>query len=88
MTLRIVYGRHITVLLLLALHWSMKTSTDQEQNGIQWTPWKQLDDLVFSDDLALRWHTVQYKQEKTNMVADSENKLFKIDASNDTPFTD
>jgi len=33
------------VMFLLTMDWVMKTSTAQGQNGIQWTLWKQLDDL-------------------------------------------
>jgi hypothetical protein len=76
----------------------MKTSTDQKRNGIQWTLWKQLDDLDFADDLALLSHTQQQMQEKTNIVADNsarlglninrgKSKVFKTNASNETPIT-
>ena len=49
----------------------MKTSTAQGRNGIQWTPWKQLDDLDYADDLALLSHTRHQMQEKTSTVADA-----------------
>ncbi|KAH3694149.1 hypothetical protein DPMN_081588 [Dreissena polymorpha] len=52
----------------------MKTSTEQQQNGIQWTIWKQLEDFDFADDLALLPHTQQQMQEKTNMVAEKLSK--------------
>ena len=45
------------VVFLLAIEWVLKTSTAQRGNGIQWTPWTQLDDLDIADDLALLSHT-------------------------------
>ena len=85
-------------LFLLAIDWVMKTSTEQKRNGIQWTLWKQLEDLDFADDLALLSHTQQQMQEKTNMVADNsarlgltinrgKSKVFRTNASNNTPIT-
>ena len=41
-------------LFLLALDWIMSTSTANRKNGIQWTPWKHLEDLDFADDVALK----------------------------------
>lgn len=85
-------------LFLLAIDWIMKTSTDQKRNGIQWTLWKQLDDLDFADDLALLSHTQQQMQEKTNSVTDNsarlglninrgKSKVFKTNTTNETPIT-
>lgn len=85
-------------LFLLAIDWVMKTSTDQKRNGIQWTLWKQMDDLDFADDLALLSHTQQQMQEKTSIVADNsaslglhinrgKSKVFKTNASSNTPIT-
>ena len=53
----------------------MKTSTAQRRNGIQWTPWTHLDDLDFSDDLALISHTQRQMREKTNTAADNSARL-------------
>ena len=53
----------------------MKTSTAQKRNGIQWSPWTQLDDLDFADDLALLSHTQHQMQEKTNTVSENSAKL-------------
>ncbi|VDP44978.1 unnamed protein product [Schistosoma curassoni] len=47
----------------------MKTSTSEGKCGIQWTSKMQLDDLDFTDDLALLSQTQQQMQEKTNTVA-------------------
>ena len=38
----------------------------EEWHGIQWTPWLQLDDLDFADDLALLSHSTSQMQDKTN----------------------
>ena len=53
----------------------MRTATAQARNGIQWTPWLQLDDLDFADDLALLSHTHRQMQEKTNSVKDSSAQI-------------
>ncbi|VDP48049.1 unnamed protein product [Schistosoma margrebowiei] len=47
----------------------MKTSTSEGKHGIQWTSRMQLDDLNFTDDLALLSQTQQQMQENTNSVA-------------------
>ncbi|VDO59262.1 unnamed protein product [Schistosoma margrebowiei] len=47
----------------------MKTSTSEGKHGIQWTSRMRLDDLDFSDDLALLSQTQQQMQEKTTSVA-------------------
>ena len=46
-------------LFLLVIDWIMKTTTTGRNNGIQWTPWMQLDDLDFADNLALLPHNHQ-----------------------------
>lgn len=85
-------------LFLLAIDWIMTSSTAQGNHGIQWTPWKQLDDLDFADDLALLSHTQQQMQEKTNHVASTsaqvglnihkdKTKILKINAANNNPIT-
>ena len=62
-------------LFLLAIDWVMRTSTEGKRNGIQWTLWKQLEDLDFADDLALLSHTRQLLQEKTSTVADTSASI-------------
>ncbi|VDP28317.1 unnamed protein product [Schistosoma mattheei] len=47
----------------------MKTTTSEGERGIQLTSRMQLDDLDFTDDLALLSHTQQQMQEKTTSVA-------------------
>ena len=71
-------------------------STEQKRNSIQWTLWKQLDDLDFSDDLALISHTQQQVQEKTNYVSQfsaclglyihkGKSQVLKINTKSNTP---
>ena len=45
------------------------------RNGIQWTLWKQLDDLDFADGIALLAHTYRKGQEKTTQLEESAAKL-------------
>ena len=40
-------------LFLLAVDWVMKRTTAGRRNCIQWTPFTQLDDLDFTDELAI-----------------------------------
>ncbi|VDP44290.1 unnamed protein product [Schistosoma margrebowiei] len=47
----------------------MKTSTFDAEHGIQWTAQNQLEDLVFTDNLALLYHTHEQMQMKTTSVA-------------------
>ena len=55
-------------LFILAVDWLMKETTRGHRNGIQWTPWTQLDDLDFADDLALLSHTQEQMQAKTSIL--------------------
>ncbi|VDP33097.1 unnamed protein product [Schistosoma mattheei] len=56
-------------LFLLVIDWIIKMSASEGNHGIQWTTKMQLDDLDFTDDLALLSHTEQQMQEKTTSVA-------------------
>ena len=58
-------------LFLLAIDWIMKTSTDNNKQGIQWNMWKHLEDLDFADDLALLSHTKEQMQQKTDKLVDT-----------------
>ena len=53
----------------------MKESTEGRRNGIQWTLWKQLDNLDFADDIALLSHAYQQMQKKTTQLEKSAAKL-------------
>jgi hypothetical protein len=43
-------------LFLLAIDWVMRWTADGQKDSIQWTLCTQLDDLIFTDDLALLFH--------------------------------
>ncbi len=83
-------------LFLLAIDWVMKRTTEQRRSGIQWTPWTQLDDLDFADDLALLSHTRQQMQDKTTRLADissqvglaihkQKTKIMRLNATREEP---
>ena len=57
----------------------MKTTTAGRNNGIQWTLWTQLDDLNFTDDLALLSHNHSQTQDKATLLeTTSAGTGFKI----------
>ena len=62
-------------LFLLAIDYVMKNVTDRNRNGIQWTLWKQLDDLDFADNLALLSHNRQQMQSKTEKLNEESKQL-------------
>ncbi|KAL0165193.1 hypothetical protein M9458_040946 [Cirrhinus mrigala] len=83
-------------LFLLVIDWIMKTTTAGRNNGIQWTPWTQLEDLDFADDLALLSHNQM--QDKTTRLATTsartglvinrrKTELMKINTTVSTPVT-
>ena len=44
------------LLFLMAVDWIMRRTMEVYNLGLQWTPWSQLDDLDFADDIALVSH--------------------------------
>ena len=54
-------------LFLLAFDWIMKQSSQNRQNGIQWTLTKKLDDLDFADDVALTSTNKNKWQKRLNL---------------------
>jgi hypothetical protein len=85
-------------LFLLAIDWILKTTTANKNNGIQWTLWKQLDDLDFADDLALLSHNCKQMQDKTTClernsaqlglkINQQKTELIKINTTAGTPIT-
>ncbi|RXN15856.1 endonuclease-reverse transcriptase [Labeo rohita] len=85
-------------LFLLVIDWIMKTTTASRNNGIQWTPWTQLEDLDFADDLALLLHNHNQMQDKTTRLATTsartglvinrrKTELMKINTTVSTPVT-
>lgn len=61
-------------LFLLAIDWIIKIATGR-RNEIQCTPWTQLDDLNFADNLAVLSHTHQQMQEKADHVVVTSAQL-------------
>ena len=55
----------------LVLCWTM----EDQQTGIRWTPFTILEDLDFTDDLALLFHTRQHIQEKTDRLSIFSNQV-------------
>ena len=62
-------------LFILAIDWLMKETTRGRRNGIQWTPWTQLEDLEFADDIALLSHTKPHMQAKTTALCDFSESI-------------
>ena len=61
-------GCLLSLPFLLVTDWIMKTTITGRNNVIQWTLWKQLDDLDFADDLALLSHNLRQMQDKTTCL--------------------
>ena len=85
-----------TFLFLLAIYWIMKKNKTNRRNRIQWTPWSQLEDLDFADDLALLSQRHQQMQEKTELLNTvstqlgfniniSKTKIMKANTKNNNP---
>ena len=83
-------------LFILAIDWLTKESMDGRRNGIQWTLWKQLDDLDYADDIALLSHRQQHLQAKTDVfeqlsssiglrIHPGKSKILRICSSNTEP---
>ena len=74
----------------------MKKTTEYRRNGIQWTPWSQLEDVDFADDLAVLSHSHQQMQEKIELlntvstrhelnINRSKTKITKANIKNNNP---
>jgi len=85
-------------MFLLVEDWIMRTTTKGKKNGIQWTPWTQLEDLDFADDLALLSHNHDQMEDKTiGLAATSERiglrikrgklKVMRINPTKENPIT-
>ena len=57
------------LLFNLTIDWVMRQTTLDRPRGIRWTPFSTLEDLEFTDDLALVSHTHQHMQEKTTCLS-------------------
>ena len=62
-------------LFLLAIDWIMKSVTDTGNNGIQWTPWEELDDLDYADSLALLLTTTHKCSKRHQGWQNNQQKL-------------
>ncbi|VDP41917.1 unnamed protein product [Schistosoma curassoni] len=85
-------------LFLLVVDWIMKISTSEVKHRIQWTAQDQLNDLDFTADVALLYHTHKQMQIKTAGVAavsalvglsvhKGKTKALKFKAENSNPIT-
>lgn len=85
-------------LFLLAIVWIMKTTTALRGNGNQWTLMTQLDNLDFTNNLALLSHSQQQMQEKTRILTDTSSqvglninkrktKVLKVNTTHEGPVT-
>jgi len=83
-------------LFSLAIDWIMTQTVHGNNNGIQWTLWKQLNDLDFADDLALLSHSKQQMQDKTTeldtissktglKIHQGKTKVLKIKSTSSDP---
>ena len=63
------------LLFLPAIYWIMTSVTKAGNNGIPWTPWEQLEDLDYVDDLALLSHNHLQMQDKTSRLTEESAKL-------------
>ncbi|VDP43208.1 unnamed protein product [Schistosoma curassoni] len=90
--------KFLTINHFTLVDWIMKTSTSERKHGIQWTAQNQLDDLDFTDDLALLSHTHEQMQIKTASVAavsasvglnihKGKTNVLKFKAENNNPIT-
>ena len=85
-------------LFLLAIDWTMRSTTTGRKNGIQWSLTQQLEDLDFADDLALLSHSHAQMQDKTVRldtisqqiglnIHREKTKVMRINTTNRDPFS-
>ena len=88
----------VTILIPARHRLDHEKDKTNRRNGIQWTPWRQLEDLDLADDLALLSHSHQQMQETTeklNTVSTqlglniniSKTKIMKANTKNNKPIT-
>ena len=64
-------------LFLIAMDWIMTRTTEGHKRGVQWSLFKQLEDIDFADDVALLSHRHSDLEEKiTEMSNEAENLDF------------
>ena len=80
----------------LAVDWITRRTTEGKRNSIQWTPFQQLDDLDFADDIALLSHRQDQAQDKLSLVQErsaevglrisiKKTKVLRANTVNQTP---
>ncbi|GFS16748.1 endonuclease-reverse transcriptase [Elysia marginata] len=56
------------LLFSIAIDWVMRQTTEDQNRGIRWNLFTNLEDLDFANDLALLSHTHHHIQEKTGRL--------------------
>ena len=58
------------LLFIVAIDWVTSRATECVKRGIRWTPFSQLEDLDYADDIALLSHTTNHTQQKTDKLTE------------------
>ena len=56
------------LLFIVAIDWITSRATQDARRGIRWTPFTQLEDLDYADDIALLSHTERQTQQKQDRL--------------------
>ena len=56
------------LLFIVAIDWITSRATQDARRGIRWTPFTQLEDLDYADDIALLSHTERQTQQKLDRL--------------------
>ena len=57
------------LLFIVAVDWVTSRTTEDARRGIRWTPFTQLEDMDYADDIALLSHSASHIQQKTDRLA-------------------
>ena len=66
-----------SVLVIIAIHWAMRTILTEGNTGLRWTICTTLEDTDYADDLALLLHTEEHMQEKTRKLEDNARMVVR-----------
>ena len=58
------------LIFIIAVDWVVSRATKDGRRGIRWTPFSQLEDLDYADDIALVSHTAKQIQQKTDKISE------------------
>ena len=58
------------LLFIVAIDWVASRATEDAKRGIRWTPFTQLEDLDYADDIATLSHTPGHVQQKTDRLSE------------------